>query len=60
MCARRTGVSEGDKNEQLREPSADYEMKDPEPRKLCEPAKHQGICTPELHELCGPKQHPKA
>eukprot|EP00957_Ditylum_brightwellii_P203721 15335929-Ditylum_brightwellii.AAC.1 len=59
VCARRTRVSEGDKNEQLKEPSADCEMKDPEPHKLCEPENHQEKCMPEPHELCEPEQHPK-
>eukprot|EP00957_Ditylum_brightwellii_P140409 10698279-Ditylum_brightwellii.AAC.1 len=33
------------------------QLKETEPHKLCEPAKHQGICTPESHKLCEPEQH---
>eukprot|EP00957_Ditylum_brightwellii_P038914 2940380-Ditylum_brightwellii.AAC.1 len=45
VCARRTRVSQGNKNE------IDVKLKEPEPHELCEPAMYQGICTPEPQNL---------
>eukprot|EP00957_Ditylum_brightwellii_P127110 9691315-Ditylum_brightwellii.AAC.1 len=58
VCARKTRVSEEDKNE------THVEIKEPDPHKLCEPAMHwkespKEIHKPEPHDLCEPVKHQK-